>query len=293
MVRPALASGNARLLARTKVTRLVTDDSGRRVVAADAVRDGQPMRIEGGTFVVSCGAVRSAALLLASANGHHPNGLANSSGQVGRNYMAHNLTELIAVGSRVTRTTFQKTLGINDFYLTSPIDGRPLGNVQMMGKVHPEMSGRLPALSLALRRALTRRSLELVVVSEDLPNARNRVELTPDGQVRLSWTPNNLAAHHELVARATRMLRRSGYPLVFARPQRTSTSHQCGTVRFGADPTRAVLDPRCRAFDLDNLLVVDASFMPSSAALNPGLTIAAQALRVADLAVFDKRATAH
>ena len=288
MVRPAVASGNVRLQTRTNVTRLLIDSTGLRVVAAEAIRDGEPCRIEGGTFVVSCGAVRSAALLLASENEHHPNGLANSSGQVGRNYMAHNLTELIAVGTRAAAATFQKTLGLNDFYLTSPSDGRPLGNIQMIGKVHPEMSRRLPRSPWVLRRVMTARSLEFVIVSEDLPSSGSRVELAPDGRIRLTFTPNNLAAHRELVRRARGMLRRAGYPLVIARPQATSTSHQCGTIRFGTDPASAVLDPLCRAFDLDNLLVVDASFMPSSAALNPGLTIAAQALRVAALVDFSR-----
>ena len=284
MVRPALETGNVRLLARTRALRLLTDAGGRRVAAVEAEHDGEPVLIHGRSFVVSCGAARSAALLLASANDHHPQGLANSSGQVGRNYMAHNLTELIAIGPRASGATFQKTVGVNDFYLSSPGDGRPLGNIQMMGKVHPEMADRLPRAPLAARRLLAARSLEMVAISEDLPDAQNRIALAPDGRIQLRWVPNNLAAHRELVQRARRMLRRAGYPLVFARAQTISTSHQCGTVRFGTDPTRAVLDPLCRAFDLDNLLVVDASFMPSSAALNPGLTIAAQALRVADLA---------
>lgn len=285
MVRPALANPNVRLVTGTRAVRLVTDPTGRRVTEVEAERDGAPVRVLAGTVVVACGAVRSAALLLASANASHPDGLANGSGLVGRHYMAHNLTEIVAVGPWRQRSAFQKTLGVNDFYLTSPGDGRPLGNIQMMGKVHPEMTGRLPRLPATARRALTARSLEMVAISEDLPDPDNRVRLAPDGRIVLRWQPNNLGAHRELVRRASRMLRRAGFPVIRARHQPiATTSHQCGTVRFGLDPREAVLDPLCRAFEVDNLLVVDGSFMPSSAAMNPGLTIAAQALRVAELA---------
>ncbi len=120
-------------------------------------------------------------------------------------------------------------------------------------------------------------------MSEDLPREDNRVTLTDDGRIRLHYTPNNEAAHDELVRQARRMLRRLGAWKVMAHSHRTrNTTHQCGTVVFGHDPASSVLDVHCRTHDVRNLFVVDASFFPSSAAVNPGLTIVAQALRVAD-----------
>jgi choline dehydrogenase-like flavoprotein len=109
------------------------------------------------------------------------------------------------------------------------------------------------------------------------------VTLEEDGRIRLAYRPNNVAAHRQLVGEATRMLRRLGFWKVMTHShQSRNTTHQCGTVVFGRDPATSVLDPFCRAHDVANLFVVDASFFPSSAAVNPGLTIAAQALRVAD-----------
>jgi choline dehydrogenase-like flavoprotein len=101
--------------------------------------------------------------------------------------------------------------------------------------------------------------------------------------VQVQWKPSNSVAHDKLIAAASRMLREAGYPLIFVQKMGIETnSHQCGTIRFGDDPATSVLDPFCKAHELDNLYVVDSSFFPSSAAMNPALTIAAQALRVAD-----------
>jgi len=109
--------------------------------------------------------------------------------------------------------------------------------------------------------------------------------VAPDGRIRLVYEPNNMAPHQRLVAETRRLLGRLGYwsPRVFAHSVGVrNTTHQCGTLVFGTDPRSSVLDPFCRAHDLENLFVVDASFFPSSAAVNPGLTIIAQALRVAE-----------
>ena len=119
-------------------------------------------------------------------------------------------------------------------------------------------------------------------MSEDLPEPGNRVTLGASDAIRVQWKPNNLISHNRLVNAAREMMRSAGYPLVFTRAMGIETSsHQCGTVRFGVDPETSVLDPLCRTHDVRNLYVVDASFFPSSAAMNPALTIAAQALRVA------------
>jgi choline dehydrogenase-like flavoprotein len=120
-------------------------------------------------------------------------------------------------------------------------------------------------------------------MSEDLPRNENRVVVEPDGRIRLDYRPNNLRAHAKLVKEAKRILRRLGFWGVVSYSHKDrNTTHQCGTLCLGTDPRRSVLDPYCRSHDVENLFVVDASFFPSSAAVNPGLTIAAQALRVAE-----------
>jgi choline dehydrogenase-like flavoprotein len=127
------------------------------------------------------------------------------------------------------------------------------------------------------------RGVDWLVMSEDLPSESNRVTIAPDGRIQLHYRPNNLAPHRALVKETGRILRRLGFWLVVTHSHGSrNTTHQCGTLCFGTDPRRSVLDPFCRAHDVENLFVVDASFFPSSAAVNPGLTIVAQALRVAD-----------
>jgi choline dehydrogenase-like flavoprotein len=119
-------------------------------------------------------------------------------------------------------------------------------------------------------------------MSEDLPSPGNRVA-AGNGRIQLLYRPPNRRAHELLLAHTTALLKRLGfkaiYPISFAT---TNTTHQCGTLVFGSDSRSSVLDPFCRSHDVENLFVVDASFFPSSAAVNPGLTIVAQALRVAD-----------
>ena len=286
-VRPALERPNVELWTRTFARRLLTDGGGRRVVAVEVERDGERFEVGADTVVVACGAVNSAALLLRSANDKHPNGLANSSGLVGRHYMVHNNSVLVAVHPiRRNTTVFQKTIGVNDFYLAGADPGfpYPMGNLQPVGKLQAAMlAADQPRVPRPVLGAVADRSVDWWVMSEDLPDPANRVTLAPDGALRIHWTPNNLVAHARLMQAAKRMLRRAGYPVLVSRRMGIATnSHQCGTLRFGHDPATSVLDPLCRAHDLDNLYVVDASFFPSSAAVNPALTIAAQALRVAD-----------
>jgi choline dehydrogenase-like flavoprotein len=284
-VRPALQAGRATLWTRAYARRLLTDPSGRQVTAVEVERDGARVEVHAGLVVVACGAVNSAALLLRSASGSHPDGLANSSGQVGRNYMVHNNTALMAVDPRHRNpTVFQKTLAVNDFYLRGPGWQYPLGNLQMLGKLQAGMlAAAQPLVPRPILQEMAHRSVDWWVMSEDLPEPENRISLDPGGAIRVHWRPNNRVAHRRLVAEAGRMMRAAGYPLVLTQTMGIETnSHQCGTARMGTDPGRSVLDPYCRAHDVDNLYVVDSSFFPSSAAMNPALTIAAQALRVAD-----------
>jgi len=284
-VRPALESPDVTLWTHTRVKRLLTDATGRRVTAVAIEREGETMEVPAGTVVVACGAVNSARLLLRSANNLHPDGLANGSGQVGRNYMVHNNTALMAVHPlRVNTTVFQKTMAVNDFYFDGPDFPYPMGNMQMLGKLQAGMlTAAKPGVPRPLLQAMANRSVDWWIMSEDLPSAENRVELKTDGGVRVHWRPSNLVAHERLIDAARTMMKRAGYPLVFVERMGIETnSHQCGTVRCGADPATAVLDPYCRAHEVENLYVMDSSFFPSSAAMNPALTIAAQALRVAE-----------
>ncbi|HUN93350.1 MAG TPA: GMC family oxidoreductase [Burkholderiaceae bacterium] len=285
LLRPALENANIELRASTRVERLVTDEAGRRVVAAEVVVDGVATRIHAGLFVLSAGAINSAALLLRSGSRVHSRGLANSSDVVGRHYMTHNTTALMAVHPlKRNPTRFPKTLAVHDFYYGEHAGDTPLGSLQLLGKIREEMlRGPLPRVPAVARRFLAAHSVDWYAQSEDLPHPDSRVSLRPDGAINLHWHRTNLRAHARWVARCRRILRASGYPIVLAKGFGTEVvSHQCGTVRFGTDPATSALDPYCKAWDLDNLYVVDAGFFPSSAAVNPALTVAAQALRVGD-----------
>ena len=284
-VRPALSRPNVTLWTNSTVTRLMTDPSGHRVEAADIIRKGEMVRVHAPLIILSCGAVNSAALLLRSANDKHPTGLANSSGLVGARYMAHLATMMQGFHPlRKNSTVFQKTVAINDFYLRGPKTSYPLGQIQSQGRTHGVMAQTVvPWIPLWAYEAWVSRGVDWLVMSEDLPDASNRVTVDAQDRIQLHYRPNNLAAHRRLVAETKRILRRLGFWIVMTHSHgSTNTTHQCGTLCFGTDPRSSVLDPYCRAHDIENLFVVDASFFPSSAAVNPGLTIAAQALRVAD-----------
>jgi len=284
VVRPALDSPTVGLSVRTRIDRLVTSADGKRVIAAIGTRDGHPIEIRADRFVLAAGAALSAAMLLRSSSPAHPAGLANSSGLVGRHYMQHLFTALLGVDPRKkTNTGFQKTAAINDFYLTSRY-GYPLGNIQGLGKLHQDMlKASKPWAPLPILRFLSEHGTDWWATTEDLPDPENRVTITPAGAIRLRYRKNNLTAHRNLVREAKKLLRGAGFPVVFSSSLPiTATAAQAGTLRFGEDPTESVLDPLCRTHDIANLWVVDASFMPSSSAQNPGLTIAANALRVGD-----------
>ena len=303
-VRPIGDRPNVTLWTRALARRLVTDASGRRVVAVEVERDGETHRIEAPLVTLACGAVNSAALLLRSANERHPHGLGNSSGLVGRRYMAHLATMMQAFHPfRVNQTVFQKTVAINDFYLRGPDSEYPLGQVQSQGRTHGVMAQTVvPFMPLWAYNAWVARGVDWLAMTEDLPRPDNRVTVDRDGRIQLRYRPNNVTAHARLVREVRQMLRRLGFWIVIAQShdgvrispmglrgvsigratQAQNTTHQCGTLCFGTDPRTSVLDPYCRSHDVENLFVVDASFFPSSAAVNPGLTIAAQALRVAE-----------
>lgn len=274
----------AKLFEQTHIEKLIHDASGRTVVAAIGTLASRPVRIEANKFVLSAGAANSAAILLRSKSEKHPTGLANSSGMVGRNWMVHNATFVIAMNPfKRNRTKFQKTLGVNDWYLHENPSKR-LGNVQMLGKIQGEMiRGIYPIIPKWLANFITNHSVDLYLESEDTPSPKNRIELDPEGNICVFWKPTNLSAHRALIRKTRLALWRAGFPFVFTKTMGIETnSHMCGTLVAGNNPQTSVLDKFCKAHDLDNLYVVDASFFPSSAAMNPALTIAAQAFRVTD-----------
>jgi choline dehydrogenase-like flavoprotein len=284
-VRPALTRANVTLWTNACARRLLTDVAGQRVASVEIERDGELRNVAAPVVIVSCGAVNSAALLLRSATDKHPNGLANSSGLVGRRYMAHLATMMQGFHPfRPNTTVFQKTVAINDFYLRGPDCEYPLGQIQSQGRTHGVMAQTVvPWIPVWAYDAWVARGVDWLAMSEDLPDPDNRVIVESDGRIRLHYRPNNLRAHARLVKETKNILKRLGFWCVVTHSHGPrNTTHQCGTLCFGNDPRTSVLDSFCRAHDVENLFVVDASFFPSSAAVNPGLTIAAQALRVAE-----------
>ncbi len=289
-VDPAVATGHVTLLTDALVTRLETGPSGREVTRVHVERDGRKEVYAGGIVVVSAGAINSAALLLRSRGPKHPKGLANASGVVGRHYMGHLNSVVMAISREPNPSVFQKTLALNDFYFRSEESDFPLGHISFVGKLDRDTLAAgapklVPGMTLDL---MARHSLDFWLTSEDLPDPENRVTLDSDGRIVLSYRPNNEEGHKLLIRRLKGLLKAIDceehlIPLQFFVGQRiplAGVAHQNGTVRFGDDPASSALDRNCRAHGVDNLYVVDASFFPSSSAVNPALTIMANALRV-------------
>lgn len=274
----ALQHPNVTLQTDSRVTRLIAKDG--RITGVEVAGQGI---LTAPLIVLAAGAVMSAALLLGSADADHPTGLANRSGQVGRNFMNHNLSAVVAINPfRRNDSVYQKTLTVNDHYLTGGVDGTPLGNMQLLGKISGAILASDTPIPLPLARWIARHAIDVLAMSEDLPNPESRVNLR-DGQVVLDWKRSNWDAHLALVAMIKRKLRRAGYPITLSRAfDRRTISHQCGTARMGLDPATSVVDPFGRSHDHPNLFITDASVLPTSAAVNPSLTIAALALRTAD-----------
>ena len=291
-VRPVMQKPNVTLMTEAKVLRLHTSPSGREITGVVVEVKGELREFSGDIVVVSCGAVNSAALLLRSANDGHPRGLANnSSGLVGRNLMKHVLGSLIAVtNAKINPSKFQKTMAINDFYWGEPSYEFPMGNIQLMGKtVMDGLVGQEAKYAPLTLEEVAKCSVDWWLTTEDLPDARNQVRVNADGNV-IDYTENNSEPFARLNARwksilqeidaATTPKATTGY--FETKMPMHSLGHQVGTCKFGDDPATSVLDLNCRAHDVDNLYVVDGSFFVSSGAVNPTLTIVANALRVGD-----------
>jgi choline dehydrogenase-like flavoprotein len=295
-VRPALEHANVTLLTNAKAVKLETNDSGTAVTEVVVEHDGTSESFSADVVVLACGAANTAKLLLESASDTHPNGLANGSDQVGRNYMFHDSVAVLALSREENSTTFQKTLGLNDFYFGDDDSEYPLGNVQMVGKsTAPMFRGERPrdtklAPEWTLER-MARHAIDFWLSTEDLPRPENRVTVDREGKLTLSYTETNAEAKKRLYAKFKSLLGKldmnPGHLIHrFAYMKNdipvAGCAHQAGTCRFGTDPATSVLNADCRAHELDNLYVVDTSVFPSIGAVNPALTAMANSLRVGD-----------
>ncbi len=291
-VDPALMHDNVEILTNAYVSRLETSASGREVTQVVVERNGVQESYSANIVVSSCGAINSAALLLRSVNDKHPKGLANSSDMVGRNYMSHINTMFLALSRHRNNTKFNKTIGLNDFYFGTKEWEHPMGHISLMGNADANILAAgapriAPGWTLEL---MAEHAVPFWVTTEDLPDPNNRVTLTRDGRTMLAYSSNNDEAHSRLLANLKALLKHIEFeehaiPLQAYIPGRiplAGVAHQNGTARFGLDPKTAVLDTNCKAYDLENLYLVDGSFFPSCGAVNPALTIMANALRVGD-----------
>ncbi len=283
--RHAIQQSNVTLMTGAKVLRILTNATGREVNGLETEIDGKIQNFKGDIVVVSCGAINSAALLLRSANDKHPKGMANRSDQVGRNYMFHLLAFMVAVSKKPNSRRFEKTIGLNDFYWGEKGYEYPMGNVQSTGEVFPEMlkgmfGKPLPGMTF---EEMATHGTDWWFMTEDIPDPNNRVTWEKN-TVKISYTESNRKSYDRLQMRWAETLKKAGFcdAHLSIKMGVQMVPHQCGTCRFGTDPKTSVLDLNCRAHDLDNLYVVDSSFYPSSAALNPTHTLLANALRVGD-----------
>jgi choline dehydrogenase-like flavoprotein len=299
-VDPALQYPNVTLLTNALVKKLETNNSGTEVTSVVVDIGGMTTRYSADIVVSSAGAINSAALLLRSANEKYPRGLANGSDVVGRHYMGHVNSVLMAIAKCPNPTTFQKTLALNDFYFGSKEWQQPMGRISFVGKLDKDtLKAGAPAIAPGfVLETMAEHSLDFWLTSEDLPDPNNRVSLDRDGNIVLIYTPNNEEGHKRLTAKLKDIMKQQTacsihgkecHQGLFARNlyagQRiplAGVAHQNGTIRFGNDPKTSALDRNCKAHEVDNLYVVDASFFPSSGAVNPALTIMANALRVSD-----------
>ncbi|MBX7259246.1 MAG: GMC family oxidoreductase, partial [Candidatus Hydrogenedentes bacterium] len=288
-VEPALSHPNVSMMTNAYVSSLKCNGTGRAVSEVVVQRNGNTESLSADIVVVSCGAINSAALLLRSASERHPHGLANGSGMVGRYYMCHVNTMFLAMSQHRNDTKFNKTIGLNDFYFGSKEWEHPMGHISLISKVDANIlrAGApriVPGMTLEL---MASHAVPFWLTTEDLPDPDNRVTLSKEGRITLNYAPNNEESHKRLIAKLKSLLKHiecqeHTIPLQAYVPGRiplAGVAHQNGTIRFGHDPQSSVLDTTCKAHELDNLYVVDASFFPSCGAVNPALTIMANALR--------------
>ncbi|MEM9947488.1 MAG: GMC family oxidoreductase [Cyanobacteria bacterium P01_D01_bin.36] len=311
-IRPTMMYPNITLKTHAKVERLHTSPDGKTITAVEAKINGKRHHFSATLVVVSAGALNSAVLLLRSANKQHPNGLANSSDLVGRNFMRHKICAIVSLGLNRNPTVYPKTMAINDYYWGEADFPYPMGHIQTLGNVNEDRAATssppfIPSklIPMGIFRAAAERTTPWFLIGEDLPDPNNRIRLRTtdelstkaqstknqparnqlaEQQIVLEYSPNNQVAFDRLVTRWKGVLKSLNPLSVQFTTDMTlkDVGHQCGTCRFGEDPKTSVLNLNCQTHDVDNLYVVDGSFFPSSAALNPTLTIVANAIRVSE-----------
>lgn len=297
---PALEQYGAQLLDECEVLRLDADAT--RVTGVVCRHRGKTLTLRGSIVILAAGALYTPAILLASRSAEWPAGLANRSGLVGRNLMRH-FVDLYVLRSGLKQGLDGrwKEIGFNDYYA----GGAKLGSVQTFGALPPvpllvaalqhelrqgpiPLVGSLFTLARPLVQAYLKRTLSsgpiMASILEDMPYRDNRVEVdAATGRLNLHYTIH--ARDQGRISQMRTRLRQLFKPFrPMLLPQAENNerlAHVCGTCRFGENPATSVLDRNNRAHDVDNLYVVDASFFPSSGGINPALTVAANALRVA------------
>ncbi|MEM9486564.1 MAG: GMC oxidoreductase, partial [Cyanobacteria bacterium P01_F01_bin.116] len=291
-IRPALQHDNVTLKINSPVERLEVDASGRRVNKVIVKTEtGEIVEYSSDVVVVAAGALGSALLFLRSQQAKHPNGLANSTGLVGRNFMGHNNATLIAISKTPNDATFEKTLALADYYWGDEAFKHPMGLIQMLGKLNEDMMKLespepIPGMTHAEMAA---HSLDFWLQSEDLPRIENGISYNSKGQVVFDYTANNVEPANQLKKRLIDFL-----DCIDCHPGTYNVDfylggligiplgHTMGTMKMGTDASQSVLDPYGRPHELENVFVTDGSFFVSAGAVNPTLTIIAQTLRVAD-----------
>jgi choline dehydrogenase-like flavoprotein len=297
-VRPLLSRLNVTLLVNAEVTRLETDAGGRSVTKVIVSRGGVREEYRGDIVVLAAGAVNSAKVLLRSASDRYPAGLANGSGQVGRNYMCHQSTDVVAFGEKANETVFQQTLGINAFYLADDLPRSsypggsprrwPLGGIELLARSDLLIRRMAARWGVSDAPDIEKRAVGFRLTTEDLPRPGNRVTLDRRGRPHLAHRATNggeaALLNHEFETMLSRadLYIAGGEPLPAAGLPGAWVGDQAGTCRFGTDPATSVLDVNCKAHELDNLYVADASFLPSVGAVGPALTTMANAIRVGE-----------
>ncbi|WP_208458799.1 GMC oxidoreductase [Kaistella flava (ex Peng et al. 2021)] len=290
-IRKIMDQENITLLINAKAEKLLTNEEGNQITGVETMVNGELITFSAETVIVSCGAINSAALFLKSANEKHPNGLANKSDQVGRNFMKHQNAAMLAISFEKNPVHFQKTFAINDYYFGDEDFKFPMGGIQLMGKSNRYMlTDDAPIFTPAkVLSEMAEHSVDFWFMAEDLPLAENRV-LWKDDQIHLLYTEHNAEALDQLLKKFSKVLTEMEDHIKFL-PENINISkkiplagvaHQNGTLRFGNNPETSVLDPHCKTHEIDNLYVVDGSFFPSCGAVNPSLTIIANAIRVGE-----------
>ncbi len=300
-LQPAIEQHGAALVDQCKVLRLGTE--GKRVNAIHCRRDGEEFTLQADLVVLAAGTLHSPEILLRSASEQWPEGLANSSGLVGKNLMRH-FFDLYCMKTKasVDGGVLTKQIALNDAYV---VNGQKLGTVQAVGKLpstaalveelweelarkgHPLLAGLIrgakPLLKFGIERQISRR-LILTAIMEDLPYEYNKVALAPgDEGIEIHYRINDYekARIDAFRRQVKQLLKGHSFTFINNAENNERLAHACGTLRFGDDPATSVLDAHNRAHDLENLYVVDASYFPTGSGINPSLTLAANAIRVA------------